>query len=87
MEWLTRSSPKEDITNIDWLIDVLPDNKKDDGKPEPDIKSQHQLLKALKYLLGRILNLKGSLVISPSHWKDVLKELYTGKIHNEWKDR
>ena len=73
MEWLTRSSPKEDITNIDWLIDVLPDNKKDDGKPEPDIKSQHQLLKALKYLLGRILNLKGSLVICPYHCKYVLK--------------
>ena len=51
MEWLTSSAPEDEVPNIDWLIALFTGNKRDDGNPEPSIKSWAHPVGALKDLL------------------------------------
>ena len=62
VEWLTIPSPEDEVPNIDWLIAVFNGSKKDDGKPNPIIKSLENLVGAPKDILKKICNLKGELV-------------------------
>ena len=47
VDWLTNPSSEEELPNIDWLIAVLPSTKKNNGIPEPDIKSWVHTVKAM----------------------------------------
>ena len=38
MDWITMSDPEEEVTNIDWIITILPGTKKYYRNPYPDIK-------------------------------------------------
>ena len=56
---ITNPPSGEEITNIDWIIVKFPGTKKNDGRPDPGIKSCAQPVKALKDLLKNKFNLKG----------------------------
>ena len=75
VDWLTNTSSVEEVPNIYWLISVFPGNKKNDGTPDPDIKSWAQPVKAMMDLLKKSCNLKGSLVFPPYRWSDGVKEV------------
>ena len=74
VNWLTNPSSGEEITNTNWLIVVFPVTKKNDGRPDPDIKSWAQPVKALRNLLKKSFNLKGSLVFFSYYYPDGLTE-------------
>ena len=73
VDWLTNPSSGKEVPKIDCLITVLPGTKKNDGRPEPGIKSWEEPLKALRDILNKICNLKGSLVSPPYRWPDGVK--------------
>ena len=62
VDWITNPSSGEDVPNTDWIIAVFTGTKKNDGMPDPDIKSWTQPVKSLKDPLKNNCNLKGSLV-------------------------
>ena len=66
VEWLTNTSSGEEVPKIDWLIAVFPGTKKDVGIPYPYIKSWEHPLKALRDLLKKSCNFRGSLVFCPT---------------------
>ena len=66
MDWITNQSSRVDIPKIDWIIVVLTGTKKNNGRPDPDIKSWAHPLKALMDLLKKSCNLKGSLLFCPT---------------------
>ena len=53
LDCLTITIPGKDFPNIDWHIAILPGTKKNYLNTDPYIKSWAQLLRAIKYLLGR----------------------------------
>ena len=87
MYWLTNPSSGEELPNIDCIVTVFPGTKKNDGRPDPYIKSRVKPVKALRDLLENRCNLKGSLVFYPYRWPDELTE-FSGsrKIQIDWKD-
>ena len=48
VEWLTRPDPEDEVPRIYRLIAVFTVNRKDDGNPEPSIKSWVHPVGALK---------------------------------------
>ena len=48
VDWITRAAPEDEVPSIDWIIEVFPGTKRDDGNPDPDIKSLAQLVGPLK---------------------------------------
>ena len=72
MEWLTRPAPEDEVSIIDILIAVFPRGKKVYGEPDPSIKSWAQSVGALKEILKKRCNIKGSLVFYPYRWPNVL---------------
>ena len=74
MDLITNPSSGEEIPNINWIISVLSGNKKNNGRPDPEIKSWAQPVKALMDRLNEICNLKGLLVLNPYRWPDGLTE-------------
>ena len=85
--WLTNPSSGEEVPNINFLIEVFPGTKKYDGRPDPDIKSWAQPVKALRDLRKKKCNLRGSLLFPPYLWPDGLKEFSgSSHIHRGWKD-
>ena len=73
VEWLTRLAPEDEVPNIDRIIVVFPGIKKDNGKPEPSIKSWAQPVGSLKDPLKKRCNIKGALVLCPYRWPNRLK--------------
>ena len=65
VDWLNNPPLIDEVTNINWIIAVFPGTKKNDRRPDPDINSWGQPVKALNDLLINRSNLKGSLVFSP----------------------
>ena len=87
MYCLTNPSSSEEVTSTNWIIEVLPSTKKNDGRPYLGIKSWEQPVKALRYLLNKSCNLKGSLVFSLNSWSDGTKEFYgSSNIQIGWKN-
>ena len=39
VDWITRNVPADEVTDIDWIIELFNNTKKDDENPDPDIKS------------------------------------------------
>ena len=62
VDWITNPPSGEEVPNIDWLIAVFPSTKKNDGRPDPRIKSWGQPVKEREDILMEIFNLKSSLV-------------------------
>ena len=62
VDWLTNPSSGEEVPNTNWLIAVFPGTKKNNGRPEPIIKSWAQSLKALRDLSKKRCYIKGSLL-------------------------
>ena len=58
MERLNRPASEDEVPNIDRLFAVFTVNKKDDGKPDPSIKSWAHPAVSLKDMLKNIINLK-----------------------------
>ena len=65
--------PEYEVPSIDWIIEVFPINKNDDGKPELIINSWANPFGALKDLLKNRLDLKWSLVFCTYRWPNGLK--------------
>ena len=96
VDWLTNPSSGEEVPNNDWIIAVFPGTKKNDGRLDMEIKSWVYPVKALRDLLKKSCNLRGSLVFYPYHWPDGLKEFsvsrniqrgckdYQGLIHHTY---
>ena len=68
------------------LIEVFPGRKKDNGKPDPSIKSCAKPVGAIKDLLKNMYNLKGALVFCPYRWPNGQNFFSSGITHKEWKD-
>ena len=84
VDWLTRSSPEDEPPNNDRIIEVFTVNKKDYGKPDPNIKSWEQPVGALNDLLKKRCKLKGALVFYPYRWKNAVREFSSDSTHKGW---
>ena len=87
VDWLTNPSSVEELPNIDWRIAVFPVAKKNYWRTDLDIKSWAKPVKALRDLLKKRCNLRGSLVFCPYHWPDGLIDFsVSSNIQRVWKD-
>ena len=59
MDWIIKPSSGEEVTNIDWIIEVLPGTKNIYGRQDLDIKSWAKAVKTLRDLFKKICNLRG----------------------------
>ena len=66
VDWLTNPPSGKDLPKSYWLVAVFLGTNKNDGTPDPDIKSLGQPVKSVKDLLRNIFNLKRSLVFLPT---------------------
>ena len=66
VDWITDPTSGCEVPNIECIIKVLPITRKNYGRPDSGIKSWAQPVKALKDILNKRQNLKGSMVFPPT---------------------